>query len=173
MKTTRIVVACAATLSLSILATGGCSSGGCSSNCDASGMASPNSAMNSSLFDRLGREPAIKAVVDDFVGRAASDPKVNFTRKGTSMEWEATPANVEHLKMRLVEFVAMASGGPQKYMGRSMQSAHRGMNISNAEFDAIAADLKASLDHFKVPAREQAELLAAVEGTRKDIVERR
>ena len=173
MMTTRTVVACAATLSLSLLLAGCCSSGNCSAGCDSSSMSATAAAKTSSLYERLGGEPAIKAVVTDFVGRAASDPKVNFTRKGTAMEWEATPANVDHLTMRLVEFVAMASGGPQAYMGRSMTSAHRGMNISNAEFDAIAADLKASLDHFKVPAQEQAELLAAVEGTRKDIVERR
>lgn len=126
---------------------------------------------DASLYQRLGGEPAIKAVVDDFVGRAASDPKVNFTRKGTTAEWQATPENVAHLKAKLVEFIAVAAGGPQKYTGRRMKSSHAGMKITNAEFNALAADLKASLDKFNVPAREQSELLAAVEGTRKDIVE--
>ena len=133
----------------------------------------PGSKMMSekSLYDRLGGEPAITAVVDDFVGRAAADPKVNFTRKGTGMEWQATAQNVAHVKKMLVQFIAKASGGPQQYEGRDMKSVHKGMKISNAEFNAIAADLKASLDKFKVPAKEQSELLAAVEGTRKDIVE--
>lgn len=124
-----------------------------------------------SLYERLGGEPAITAVVEDFVGRAAADPKGNFTRKGTSMEWQATPENVAHIKKLLVQFIAKTAGGPQKYEGRDMKSAHKGMKITNAEFNAIAADLKASLDKFKVPAKEQSELLAAVEGTRKDIVE--
>src|SRR5687768_1154592 len=50
------------------------------------------------LYERLGGEPAVTAVVEDFVGRAAADPKVNFTRKGTPYEWQATDANVAKLK---------------------------------------------------------------------------
>jgi hemoglobin len=126
-----------------------------------------------SLFERLGGEAAVKAVVDDFVARAAGDPKVNFTRKGTAVEWSPTPENVEKLKKHLVQFVAMATGGPQKYEGGSMKAVHKGMMITDAEFDALAGDLKATLDKFKVPAREQAELLKIVGSTRADIVEKK
>lgn len=124
-----------------------------------------------SLYERLGGEPAITAVVADFVGRAAADPAVNFTRKGTGKEWEATPENVELLKKRLVQFIGLATGGPQTYEGDDMRSAHTGMKITDAEFNAIAGDLKASLDVFSVPAQEQQELLTIVGSTRKDIVE--
>lgn len=124
-----------------------------------------------SLYERLGGEGAIKAVVDDFVGRAASDPKVNFTRKGTGHEWEATAENVDHLKKMLVQFICMATGGPQKYEGRSMKSAHKGMKISSAEFDALAGDLKASLMKFNVPEKEMNELLTIAASTKKDIAE--
>jgi truncated hemoglobin YjbI len=123
------------------------------------------------LFDRLGGLPAITAVVDDFVGRAASDPKVNFTRKGTPAEWKATPESVAHLKEKLVELIAETTGGPVKYTGRDMKSTHKGMGITEAEFNAIAADLKATLDKFKVPAKEQDELFAIVGSTKADIVE--
>jgi hemoglobin len=125
-----------------------------------------------SLYERLGGEAAVKAVVDDFVARAATDPKVNFTRKGTALEWQATPDNVAHLKKALVQLIGAVTGGPQKYQGRSMKEAHRGMKISDAEFNALAADLKASLDKFKVPEKEQGELFTIVESTRKDIVEK-
>src|SRR5215471_5370525 len=53
------------------------------------------------LYERLGGEPAIKAVVDDFVARAAANPKVNFTRKGTTVEWEASAENAAVLKKHL------------------------------------------------------------------------
>jgi truncated hemoglobin YjbI len=128
-------------------------------------------AASKTLFDRLGGLPAITAVVDDFVGRAASDPKVNFTRKGTAAEWQATPENVAHLKQLLVELIAQATGGPVKYTGRDMKSSHKGMGITEAEFGAIAADLKATLDKFKVPAKEQEDLFAIVGSTKADIVE--
>jgi hemoglobin len=126
-----------------------------------------------SLYERLGGETAIRAVVDDFVARAAADPKVNITRKGTGMEWQATPENVELLKVRLVQLVASVTGGPQRYEGRGMKEAHAGMRITNAEFDAVAADLKATLDHFGVPAAEQHELLSIVASTRGDVVSAR
>ncbi|MGH7387146.1 MAG: group I truncated hemoglobin, partial [Candidatus Methylomirabilales bacterium] len=79
--------------------------------------------------------------------------------------------DVPRLKRQLVEFIGKATGGPQKYTGRDMKQAHKGMKITNAEFDAIAADLAASLDKFKVPAKEKNELLTIVGTTRKDIVE--
>ena len=124
------------------------------------------------LWARLGGEKAVTAVVDDFVGRAASNPKVNFFRKNVPgvTEWKPTDAEVARLKRLLVEFISSASGGPLKYTGRSMESSHRGMKITNAEFDAIAGDLSASLDKFKVPKKEKDELMAAVGGTRGTIV---
>src|SRR5262245_38978531 len=59
------------------------------------------------LYDRLGGEKAVTAVVDDFVARAAKNPKVNFTRKGTDAEWEASQENVARLKKHLVQFVSL------------------------------------------------------------------
>lgn len=133
------------------------------------GKADPNS-----LYMRLGGEPAITAVCDDFVGRAASDPKVNFFRKGVpgAKEWQPTPEELATFKKHLVQFVEMAAGGPQMYEGRDMKTVHKGMKITSSEFDALAADLSASLDKFNVPAREKGELLSAVAGTKKDIVEK-
>jgi hemoglobin len=109
-------------------------------------------------------------VVDELVTRAAADPKVNFTRKGADKEWKATPENIAKLKAGLVQMIGAATGGPQRYTGKSMKEAHKGMKITAAELDAMAADLKASLDKLKVPAAEQAELLKIVAGTKNDIV---
>jgi hemoglobin len=119
-----------------------------------------------SLYERLGGEPAITAVVDDFVGRAAADPKVNFTRDG-----KYDKIDVPKLKKQLVNLVGQLTGGPQKYTGKDMKSLHKGMKITDAEFGAIANDLVASLDKFKVPAKEKDELLTIVGSTKGDIVE--
>jgi hemoglobin len=140
---------------------------GCSSSPSSGGEA----ARKAPLYDRLGGEAAIKLVVDDFVGRAATDSKVNFTRVGTGKEWKPTEKDLDHLKMMLVQFIGMATGGPQKYEGRAMPEVHRGMKITGAEFDALAGDLAASLDKFKVSKEEKDELLKVVASTRKDIVE--
>ena len=123
------------------------------------------------LYERLGGEPAIRAVIDDLVARLSANPKVNVTRKGTPKEWKPTPENVAKLKKHFVDFVAVATGGPQSYTGRNMKELHAGMQITQAEFDAAAADLKATLDKLKVPAREQEELMRIVGSTAPDIVE--
>ena len=132
---------------------------------------SDTTASTASLYDRLGGEAAIKAVVDDFVTRAAQNPKVNFFRKGQPREWKPSEADVSTFKARLVEFIGMATGGPQKYEGKDMKTVHTGMKVTNDEFNALAADLTASLNKHGVQAKEQAELIAIVETTRKDIVE--
>ena len=116
---------------------------------------------NRSLYDRLGGKPAITAVVDDFVGNVAGDARINR---------RFADANIPHLKTMLVDQICQASGGPCTYTGQSMKAAHRGMKISDAEFDALVEDLVKSLDKFKVGAREKNELLGALGGMQGDIV---
>jgi hemoglobin len=74
------------------------------------------------------------------------------------------------LKSRGTSLVCEATGGPEKYAGRSMKDSHRHLNITEKEWRAMAADFKKSLDKFKVPEKEQKELFAIVESTKKDIV---
>ena len=129
----------------------------------ATGCASmPGGAMaNKSLYDRLGGKPAIQAVVDDFIGNVAADARINK---------RFANANVPRLKTMLVDQICEASGGPCKYTGASMLDAHRGMNISDAEFTALVEDLVKSLDKFKVPSQEKTELLTALGGMKGQIV---
>jgi hemoglobin len=116
------------------------------------------------LYKRLGGLPAIRAVVDDFVGNVAADKRINrFFAK----------TNIPRLKLRLVEQICQGSGGPCKYKGKNMKDAHRGMGVSGADFGALVEDLQKSLNKFKVPAREQGELLAILGPMRKDIVEKK
>lgn len=147
--------------------------GECDATAATASASAPSSISETSLYERLGGEPAITAVCNDFVGRAAGDPKVNFFRKDVpgAAEWKPTPEDLAAFNKHLVQFVCMAAGGPQKYEGRSMKSTHRGMKITESQFNALAADLAASLDKFNVPAKEKGELLNAVAGTKKDIVE--
>ena len=128
---------------------------GCASMDSGSGMA------KKPLYDRLGGKPAITAVVDDFIGNVAGDARIN--RRFAN-------ANIPRLKTMLVDQICEASGGPCKYAGASMLDAHRGMNISDAEFTALVEDLIKSLDKFKVPATEKNELLTALGGMKPQIV---
>ena len=121
-----------------------------------------------SLWARLGGEPAVKAVIHDFVAKAAADPKVDFTRGG---KYPIDAAGVANLEKLLVELVSAVTGGPLKYTGRDMKSSHAGMAITDAQFGAIAGDLVEVLNSYKVPQKEIDELIGIIATTKKDIVE--
>jgi hemoglobin len=120
------------------------------------------------LWARLGGEPAVKAVVHDFVVKAAGDPKVDFFRGG---KYSLDAAGVAHLETTLVELVSTVSGGPLKYSGKDMKSVHAGMGITDEQFGAIAGDLIEVLKSYKVPQKEINELVGLIATTKKDIVE--
>jgi len=121
----------------------------------------PSAPHPASLYDRLGGLPAITAVVDDFMGNVAADERINA---------HFAAADLTGLRQKLIDLICQASGGPCVYKGLSMKAAHQGMNLRDQDFDAIASDLKASLDKLKVPAREQGELLGVIGSLRPQIV---
>jgi hemoglobin len=114
-----------------------------------------------SLYDRLGGQGAIVAVVDDFVGNVAADNRINkfFAR-----------TDIPRLKRLLVEQICAGTGGPCTYTGRDMKSAHAGMGITDAQFNALVEDLVKSLDKFKVPEKEKGELLGVLGPMKPSIV---
>ncbi len=127
--------------------------------------ASRTVAGSESLYERLGGERAVRDLVDDLVARVGANPRVNFFRDG-----KFAKTDVSRLKRHLADFIASAAGGGRKYTGRDMARAHSGMRINDDEFEALMADLAASLDGLKVPAKEKSELLRIVVSTKSAIV---
>lgn len=124
--------------------------------------------MEKSLYDRLGGKKAIVAVVDEFVARVAADKRINGFFKDTA----ADPKRLAKFKNNLVNQICQATGGPCKYTGKDMKTAHKGMGITDADFNALVEDLSGALDKFKVGAKEKGDLLAALGPLKKDIVEK-
>ena len=118
-------------------------------------------AAKASLYDRLGGKDAITVVIDDFVTNVAADKRINARFAKT---------NIPHLKQMLVDQVCQATGGPCTYAGKSMKDAHKGMQITEAEFNALVEDLAMSLDKHNVGTAEKSELLTALGGMKGDIV---
>ncbi len=118
--------------------------------------------MKKSLYDRLGGLPAIKAVIDDFVGRVAADDRIN-KKFGKS--------DIARVKLHLVEQVCAATGGPCIYTGLDMKKSHKNMKVTEGEFGALVEDLVATLDKFNVPQTEKDELLGILGPLKSQIVE--
>jgi hemoglobin len=120
-----------------------------------------------SLYERLGGVYSIATVVDDFIDRVMADPRLNANPAVDEAHHKVPPAGFKYLA---TEMVCWATGGPQKYTGRSMADSHRHLNITPQEWEAFMDDFQQTLDKFKVPAAEQAELRAIVQSTYGDIV---
>ena len=120
-----------------------------------------------SLYDRLGGVYSIATVVDELIDRVMADPRLNANPAVDEAHHKVPPAGFKYLA---TEMVCWAAGGPQTYTGRSMADSHRHLNITPQEWEAFMDDLQQTLDKFKVPAAEQAELRAIVQSTYGDIV---
>src|SRR4030095_9981639 len=119
-----------------------------------------------SLYARLGGKKAITAVVDEFVNNCATDSRINRFFADTAKD----PKRLAKFKGNLIDQICMASGGPCKYKGKDMKTAHKGMGITDADFNALVEDLVKALDKFNVGATEKNELLGALGPMKGDIV---
>jgi truncated hemoglobin YjbI len=119
-----------------------------------------------SLYSRLGGKKAITAVVEEFVNNCAGDTRINKFFADTAKDKK----RLAKFKKNLVNQICQASGGPCKYTGKDMKTAHKGMGISDADFTALVEDLVKALNKFNVGATEQNELLGALGGMKGDIV---
>ena len=120
-------------------------------------------AQEKSLYERLGGQPAVEAVVKDFAGRVLADARINK---------KFAKSDPDRLITNLTDFVCKATGGPCQYKGLNMKASHKNMGVTNGEFKALVEDLVATLDKFKVPEKEKGELLAALGPLQPDIVEK-
>lgn len=113
------------------------------------------------LYDRLGGKEALTAVVGELWNVVAADARINRYFAQTKPEIFAG---------QLIDFLCQASGGPCHYKGRDMLAAHTGMNLSEADFNALAEDTAVVLDKFKVPAQEKGEVMGMLGGLKGAVV---
>ena len=124
------------------------------------------SSQEKSLYERVGGYNALAAVVDDFIVRLVTDKQFEKFFIGQSTD------SKKRIRQHILDQFCAATGGPCIYTGREMKTSHAGLGITNAEWDAAAKHLVASLDKFKVPEKEKGEILAFVTSLKKDIVEK-
>lgn len=119
-------------------------------------------AMQKSLYERLGGKDAIAAVTDEFISRVAADTRINA---------KFAKSDVPRVRLHLIEQLCLVTGGPCVYTGQSMKKTHKNMKVTEGEFGALAEDLVATLDKFHVPAKEKNELIALLAPLKGQIVE--
>ncbi len=134
----------------------------------------------STLYERLGGAFAIAGVVDDFSEAIVKNPIVGQASQNPALrEWHTNNlGRLPGLKFMRTLWVCNVAGGPQQYAATEpgstplgLEEAHRELKISPAEFDEVAAELGRTLDHFEVPEREEAEVLAAFAAHKGEVTE--
>lgn len=115
----------------------------------------------SNLYERLGGQDAIGKVVDVFYEKVLADETVSHFFKDTDMEKQRRHQSL---------FISWVIGGPNQYSGQSMEVAHRGMNLNDEHFQAIATHLESSLREFGVSDRDINEVLEKLSSMKDDIL---
>ena len=118
-----------------------------------------------SLYKRLGGYDGIAAFADDFIFRLATDKKLSRFFVGLN------DTSKKRVRQHVVDFLCEQTGGPCVYLGQDMKTAHQGLNITEADWDAMVVDLKQSFDHFNLGQEERSELMAALTKLKPDIVQ--
>ena len=113
------------------------------------------------LYQALGEKPGITRLVDDFVNRAVKDPRIGGHFKDTK------PAA---LKESLTDQICQLSGGPCKYEGADMKSAHADMDINKGHFNALVEVLQSAMDAQGIPFAQQNRLLALLAPMHRDVI---
>src|SRR5262247_3042184 len=114
------------------------------------------------LYERLGGYSAIAAVANDLLPRLRADPQLGrfWAHRGED--------GIMREKQLLIDFLCASAGGPMYYRGRDMALAHRGMRISESDWNVFLGHAAATLAKFKVPDAEQGELVKFVQAEERD-----
>jgi hemoglobin len=117
------------------------------------------------LYERLGGYDAIAAVANDLLPRLRVDPQLGrfWAHRGED--------GVNREKQLLIDFLCASAGGPIYYRGRDMTLTHKGMRISESDWNVFLGHAAATLAKFQVPETEQHDVVAFVQSLKNDCVE--
>ena len=113
------------------------------------------------LFAQIGGEPKLTATVDTLVEVMLADERINFAFAQTDLG---------KFKKLLYDQLCELTGGPCRYTGRNMFEAHKNLNATNAQFNALAEDLYIALEKQGVPYRLQNKVMALLAPMQPQIV---
>ncbi len=110
-------------------------------------------------FEKLGKREGLQGVVDLFLKNATVDPAAK------SLFSKYKGDRLEELKMILVDHLCKGTGGectPTDPAGTPLK-------MSDKQFDALKADLKAAMDEQKLSEENQGELSKAFDALREPL----
>ena len=124
------------------------------------------SAVEKSVYEQMGGEPAMAAAVEVFYRKVLEDDRISHFFEDVDMERQAAKQKA---------FLTMVTGGPASYSGKDMRAGHAHLvrqGLNDLHFDAVAGHLKATLEELGVAAPLVERVLAIAESARADVLNR-
>jgi hemoglobin len=117
------------------------------------------------LFERAGGKKAIDKVTDSFVKNLKADTSVKAFAK-------LTGAKLEAYKSAWSNVLCKESGGDCAATGTELKDAHKGMKLTDKQFESMTTDFKAALDEELAGAdTEKTDMMALFGQTKDQVVE--
>lgn len=116
----------------------------------------------STLYERLGGEQSIAAVITEFYNRMLQDDRVNHHFIGVNMEILR--------RHQITYFMSFALGGPKRYEGSNLRHAHAGLQITSEEYEIAIKHLNSSLRKYNVPLEDIAKVEAFLRSVKPHII---
>ncbi|MGA9175058.1 MAG: group 1 truncated hemoglobin [Thermoactinomyces sp.] len=116
----------------------------------------------STLYERLGGEQTIAAVINEFYNRMIQDDRVNHHFIGVNMEVLR--------RHQITYFMSFALGGPKRYEGSTLRQSHAGLNITSEEYEIAIKHLNSSLRKFNVQLEDIARVEAFLRSVKPHII---
>jgi hemoglobin len=123
---------------------------------------------DASLFERLGGTYGIAGAVDVLVDRLFANASVK-ANEGVHAHHD-DPANAPGYKFLVTAWSIEAAGGPKCYPGHDMIEAHRALEITSEQFDAVSYEIRGTLKFLGVPPAEEEEFMAIIEHYRPEVI---
>jgi hemoglobin len=117
---------------------------------------------SASLYDRLGQARGIAQIVRDVIANHLKNPLVKTRYEGVQ--------DMDRLHRVVTEFFCAGSGGPEKYTGRDMIAAHKGLNVSEQEFLAVMDDAVAALDKNNIDPQTRSDVVGILYSLKAQVV---
>lgn len=119
--------------------------------------------MAQTIFERIGGEAAVDAAVDIFYRKVLADDRISHFFDAVDMDRQ---------RAKQKAFLTVAFGGPNKYSGKDMRSAHAHMKLTEEHFNAVMENLGNTLKELNVPDALIAEAAQIALSTKKDVLNR-
>jgi hemoglobin len=164
---TRPTKSLAATLLITLLAVVGC--GEDKAPTPAAGVPAPAApqkapAASQSLFERLGGQEGLEAVVDALLVNIGADSRIKHYFNNL---------NQIRFKANNVAFLCEKTGGPCSYTGGEIKKVHKSLQVTSEDFDAMMEDIGKTLDEKGVAEADKKELMDIMASSKADIVSSR